>query len=128
MVAVLFDGDSRYWLSRLPTGMNFIYLDGSRKFSVVLHELEVAYNNLARGGLLAGHDYDQEGVAFAVATLAIDPRFITGSSINLSVEPCRDHHPGYPSEYVASGFPLDWWLVKEPTWPEKIVIKRLRNG
>ena len=95
----------------------------------VLEEISIVYEKVKTGGILGGHDYDQIGVMAAAQTFMINLwRFNKEKPKNFFVESCRDNHPGYPSEYLEFGFPLDWWITKEKDLGPEFEILNLRNG
>jgi hypothetical protein len=75
----------------LPDGLDFVYIDGNHKYDFVKKDIEVYWNKLKKGGVLAGHDFQEAGVAHAVTEFA--------SKHNLAVG--------------VGGYFRDWWILKE---------------
>lgn len=54
-------------LSEFEDGFfDFIYIDGWHKYQQVKNEIELALKKIKKGGIIAGHDYNQSEVARAV--------------------------------------------------------------
>jgi len=120
-------GDSMQLSKQLPDELDFVYLDASHDYDFILNEVRIVLPKLKRGGLIGGHDYEQIGVATAVATLQCNLWRHLKEKPCIEVESCRDNHPGYPEEYIETGFPLDWWYVKDNDLTG-FEIFDLRNG
>lgn len=120
-------GDSLKLSRQLPDELDFVYLDASHDYMWVLSEIGICLPKLKRGGVLAGHDFEQIGVATAVMTLKCNLWRHIKQKPTINVESCLDEHPGYPKEYLETGFPLDWWYVNDYDL-SGFVISHLRNG
>ena len=122
-------GNSIPILQNLPNDLDFIYLDSSHEYNHVMTEMQIAYPKLKKGGLLAGHDYEQLGPMLAYNTLMLNVwRATKKQPQNFFIGPCQDNHPGYPEEYLERGFPVDWWHLKTDDLPDDFKIYPLRNG
>lgn len=122
-----YHGDSLKLSRQLPDDLDFVYLDASHDYDFILNEIRIVLPKLKQGGLIGGHDYEQIGVATAVTTLQCNLWRHLKEKPMIEVESCRDNHPGYPEEYIETGFPLDWWYVKDYDL-NNFDIYDLRNG
>jgi len=73
---------------RVKREYDFIYLDGAHDYENVRKDMENAYPLIKKGGVLAGHDINQEEVFKAVSELS----FVAGRKVHL-------------------GKRNDWWVV-----------------
>lgn len=120
-------GNSEELTGRLPDELDFVYLDASHDYSDILAEIATCLPKLKKGGLIAGHDFEQVGVCTAVMTFMCNLwRHLKKKPI-IEVESCRDNHPGYSEEYIETGFPLDWWYINDYDL-SGFTIHHLRNG
>jgi cephalosporin hydroxylase len=121
-------GNSIVKLKEIEDELDFVYLDASHDYNYVIQEMKIVYPKLKKGGILAGHDYEQIGVCQAVQTLMMNIwRETKEKPDSFFVDSCRDNHPGYPEEYLEIGFPLDWWYIKKHDL-DNLEIHHLRNG
>lgn len=120
-------GDSLALSRQLPDELDFVYLDASHDYYYILNEIRIVLPKLKQGGLIGGHDFEQVGVATAVTTFQCNLWRHLRKKPTVEVESCRDNHPGYPEEYLETGFPLDWWYVKNDDLTG-FEIYDLRNG
>ncbi len=73
----------------VPGEMDFVYIDGNHGFEYAKEDMEIYYEKLKKGGLLAGHDIQIESVANAFV------EFCYGKRLNLNLR-----------------FP-DWFIIKK---------------
>jgi hypothetical protein len=57
--------------------LDFVYIDGKHDFISVCEDIATWRPKVRKGGVLAGHDYQLEGVRGAVLACEFEPSFIT---------------------------------------------------
>lgn len=72
----------------IPDELDYVYIDASHEYEYVKEDIEVYYNKVRKGGILAGHDINRSGVCRAVV------EFVNAHDLTLMT-----------SKY-------DWWIVK----------------
>ena len=78
---------------RISEKVDFIYIDGNHDYPYVKRDIELYWNKIKEGGIMAGHDIDGEGVSKAVI------EFIEKNKIS--------------PDKVYFGNKTDWWIIKE---------------
>jgi len=58
-------------INDIPDNVDFIYIDGSHKYSDVKKDIELYYNKVKSGGVIGGHDINSPFILFAVIVFAI---------------------------------------------------------
>jgi len=76
-------------IDKIPSEIDFIYIDGNHEYGYVKKDLELYWNKLKVGGILSGHDIQYLGVSKAVLEFA--------NSNHLEVH---------------FGDRRDWWIMK----------------
>jgi hypothetical protein len=56
--------------SEIPSGLDFVYIDGNHYYPYVKKDIECYYPKVRLGGLVGGHDFDFPGVRRAVCEFA----------------------------------------------------------
>jgi len=77
----------------IPSNLDFIYIDGNHDYDFVKNDINLYFNKIRKGGIIAGHDFDIYDVARAVVEFAT--KKVSHSSIQLA------------------GYPVDWWFIKK---------------
>ncbi len=70
--------------------LDFLYIDGNHDYEYVKKDLELYWNKIEHGGIIAGHDIQEKGVSRAVIEFA--------NRNNLK---------------ISFGERRDWWIIKE---------------
>lgn len=68
--------------------IDFVYIDANHNYSYVIKDIRIAFELVKDGGVIAGHDFNQDGVAKAVQQV------------------CRHHN------IIFSVEGNDWWFIK----------------
>jgi predicted O-methyltransferase YrrM len=71
--------------------LDFVYIDGDHSYEAVKKDIQMMYYRVKHGGLVAGHDFNHQGVSRAVTEFA--------ARHNLKV--------------YTYGFPTDWWMWRK---------------
>jgi len=53
-------------VKKVPKGVDFVWIDGSHDYDVVVKDIRLYEKKVRRGGVLSGHDYHHKGVSDAV--------------------------------------------------------------
>ncbi len=53
-------------LSKIPSNLDFVYIDGNHAYKFVKEDIENYYKKIRKGGILSGHDIDHPEIARAV--------------------------------------------------------------
>lgn len=53
-------------IDKIPSEIDFIYIDGNHEYKYVKKDLELYWKKLEKGGILSGHDIQYSGVSRAV--------------------------------------------------------------
>lgn len=87
-------------LTEISEELDFVYIDGAHSYENVKKELELYYPKIKKGGLLAGHDYDEDpnanGVKQAVQEFSIEKRL----PINIEID-------------LEDSYTKEWWVIKD---------------
>ncbi len=85
--------------TEIPSGLDFVYIDGSHKYEDIKKDIELYFPKVKDGGIIGGHDYDppdsRNGVVAAVNT------FFAERNIEVFTGYGRDSQDS-----------ADWWIVK----------------
>lgn len=98
---VLVENTSEDAIGRIPSGLDFVYIDGNHSYDFVKQDIELYYPKVKHGGVLGGHDFFVcfPGVCRAVLEFC--------NSMGYEVL----HHKN--DKYLPVEYAVDWWIVKK---------------
>ncbi len=100
-------------ISVIPNELDFAYLDGNKNHKYVVQDLEDYYPKIAKGGILAGHDFH-----YAHIRKAVD-EYIKGKNLTIWSYPFKkenfrinwDEAWPVPNAKISMD-DEDWWIIK----------------